>query len=443
MLLPLKAIISKYVRKDGKAVIYYQYCFSSENRVQLDTEIAIPPSFWNAKRQRISQSLPEEFGNVDDLNNEINRLKKIIEGIIEHGIAIGEPNMGEYVKGLFNPSFKLDTLKKNPLIVPLIKREPDFFKELENYVTSKERKVKGKGIANFKSLQARLQAFEDHRKKKITFSGLDYNFYTELVEFLTYDYVLKRKVVTEYGLKTSTMGCTIKKLRGFIKDRVRRKIIAPIDMDDFKIMDEESDAIYLTYEEIGKIYALDLNTDKVLEMYRDVFVLGCLTGLRFSDYSTLRGSDLRGSLLYKKTEKKDKWVIIPLRTEAIEIFEKHFTDAVPTISNPVFNRYIKDIGVLANITQLITFSYKKGNKNIEETKPKAAWITSHTCRRSFATNEYLAGTDISLIMKITGHKTHKDFFKYIRVTQEEAARQIQGIWELRNNMAAFGLRAVG
>lgn len=443
MLLPLKAIISNYVRKDGRAVIYYQYCFSSENRVQLDTELAIPPSFWNAKRQCISKTLPVEFGNADGLNVELARLKKIVEGIIEHGLSIGEPNMGEYVKRLFSPSFELETLKKYPLIVPLVKRDPDFFSELKNYIASKERKVKGKGIANFRSVASRLQAFEVHRKKKITFSDLDYNFYNELVEFLTYDYVLKRKLNAEYGLKLSTMGCTIKKLRGFIKDRVRRKIIAPIDMDDFKIMDEEADAIYLTYEEIGKIYLLDLAYDKVLEMYRDVFVLGCLTGLRFSDYSTLRGSDLRGNLLYKKTEKKDKWVIIPLRNEAIEIFNKHFSITIPTISNPVFNRYIKDIGVLAGITQLITFSHKKGNKNIEETKTKAQWITSHTCRRSFATNEYLAGTEISLIMKITGHKTHKDFFKYIRVTQEEAARRIQEIWEVRNNMDAFGLKATG
>ncbi len=64
MLLPLKAIISKYVRKDGKSVIYYQYCFSSENRVQLDTEIAIPPSFWNVNVNQTQdyQEMPGKMG---------------------------------------------------------------------------------------------------------------------------------------------------------------------------------------------------------------------------------------------------------------------------------------------------------------------------------------------------------------------------------------------
>jgi len=192
MLLPLKAIISNYVRKDGLSVIYYQYCYSSENRTLLDTEVAIPKAFWNGKRQFISKSLPAVFGNADELNVEVDRLRKIAEGIIEHGLEIGEPNIVEYVKGLFSPSFKLETLRKNPLIVPLVKREPDFFAELKSYITSKERQVKGKGIANFKSLHARLEAFEAYRKKKITFASLDYNFYNELVEFLTYDNVLKK-----------------------------------------------------------------------------------------------------------------------------------------------------------------------------------------------------------------------------------------------------------
>ena len=94
---------------------------------------------------------------------------------------------------------------------------------------------------------------------------------------------------------------------------------------------------------------------------------------------------------------------------------------------------------MAGIDEPITFSDKKSNKDIVLTKPKAQWIMWHTCRRSFCTNEYLAGTDVSLIMKISGNKTHKEFFKYIRVAQEEAARQIEEIRDVRNKMKAFSL----
>ena len=65
MFLPLKAIIGKKPRKDGNSVIYFQYCFSSTNRVLLNTDIAIPVSYWNPKRQCISKSLPTEFGDSE------------------------------------------------------------------------------------------------------------------------------------------------------------------------------------------------------------------------------------------------------------------------------------------------------------------------------------------------------------------------------------------
>src|SRR5258708_3515974 len=103
MLLPLKAVISKHTRKDGNSVIYYQYCYSSANRVLLSTEIAIPNQYWNKKRQCISKLMPENFGVADNLNTELSHIKKIIEAVIEHGTNLREPNVGEYVRQTFNP----------------------------------------------------------------------------------------------------------------------------------------------------------------------------------------------------------------------------------------------------------------------------------------------------------------------------------------------------
>ena len=439
MLLPLKAVISKKARKDGKSLIYFQYCFSSTHRVLLNTEIAIPKAFWNTKRQCISKLLPIETGDSDQLNADLGKVKKTIEAIIEQGISINEPNIGAYVKTMFKPGLDISTLPQKPVAVSKKAKEPDFFTEMEIYIKSKEKQVCEKGLANFVTTKVRLQAFQTFRGKPITFKELDYNFYLELLEFLTYDYSLQNRKTPEFGLRISSIGKNIKQLRMFVKDRVRRKIIAPIDMEDFKIVDEETDAVYLSYEEIGKIYNVDLSQDKTLAFYRDMFVLGCLTGLRFSDYSTLHWSDLRNGLLFKKTNKMDSWVVIPLRKEAEEIFKRHYIQDVPKIRNAAFNTAIKDIAALAGISQSITFTYKKGNKDISVTRPKSHWVTSHTCRRSFCTNEYLAGTEVSLIMKISGHKTHKEFFKYIRVTQEEAARKIQEIWVARNNMATFSM----
>ena len=70
-------------------------------------------------------------------------------------------------------------------------------------------------------------------------------------------------------------------------------------------------------------------------------------------------------------------------------------------------------------------------------KPKYAWITSHTCRRSFCTNEFLAGTPVELIMKISGHKNVKDFYKYIRISNEQAAEKIKMLWIERGEIMEF------
>ena len=139
-------------------------------------------------------------------------------------------------------------------------------------------------------------------------------------------------------------------------------------------------------------------------------------------------------MLYKKQTKSDHWVVIPLREEAKLIFTRQFKDKLKCLTNPEFNRHIKTIGKLASINQIIKFCYKKGNKNIEVAKPKYEWITSHTARRSFCTNEFIDGTPVELIMKISGHKNTKDFYRYIRITPEEAANKIKELWQSRNDI---------
>lgn len=92
---------------------------------------------------------------------------------------------------------------------------------------------------------------------------------------------------------------------------------------------------------------------------------------------------------------------------------------------------------MAGIDEKIKFSFKKGNRDIVVCKSKYEWITTHTARRSFCTNEFLAGSPVKLIMKISGHKTEKDFYKYIRITPEEAGQKMEELWLERNNMHAF------
>jgi site-specific recombinase XerD len=397
----------------------------------LNTEIAIPPKFWHKKIRRIQDALPKEYGDAKSLNEEVYRMYAVAEKIIQFALTNKIPNPVAFVKKKFSPKFEVSGLnnlkpkESDPINL-------DFFFQFEDYINSKKNKITPGMLKVFNNTKGVLKDFEGFRKKEIKFDEIDFNFYEELVDYLLFEHVQRRRKEMVKGLKLSSAGKIIKQLRIFLKNRMRKKIISEIDLEDFKILDEESDAIYLTNEEIRKINLADLSASSFLEKYRDLLVFGCLTGLRFSDFSTIKPEDVREKRLYKKQKKSDHWVVVPLRDEAYSIFIQRFKRNIPVVSNPDFNYYIKEVGRLAGITELITFSHKRGNNDIIETKPKHRWITSHTCRRSFCTNEFLAGTPVELIMRISGHKSMRDFYRYIRITPEQAAIQIEKIWNTRS-----------
>ena len=71
---------------------------------------------------------------------------------------------------------------------------------------------------------------------------------------------------------------------------------------------------------------------------------------------------------------------------------------------------------------------KNGTKTIEKTFEKWELVSSHTCRRSFCTNQFLKGVPSLLIRKISGHKTEKAFLEYIKVDEELAAKEMMKYW---------------
>lgn len=438
MLLPIKPICSSSkTRRDGTSLVFIQYCRSAEDKTLLNTGIAIPPSCWNKKQQRISEKLPEFYGNAQDFNKELQRQIRLAEDIISFAISKDMVDPVQFVKGTFKPDFDLSILEKAASNIEVAKSKVnrDFFFQYDAYITSKLNTVADSTLDVFRNLKVILEAFQIFRKKPITFDEIDIEFYDEFVQYLTFEHVHQNRKGVVKGFKTNTVGKNVKQLIIFLKTPRVKKIAPEMDLTGFKIVEEEADAIYLTQEEIRKILLLDLSEHPHLHKYRDLFVFGCLTGLRFSDFSVISSEDVRDGMLYKKQGKTKHWVVVPLRDEANHIFINSFNRNIPLISNPDFNFYVKEVAKLAEILQPIKHSCMKGNKTIVETRPKYAWITSHTCRRSFCTNEFLAGTPVDLIMKISGHKSLKDFYRYIKIAPEQAGQKIKELWQKRGELS--------
>ena len=73
------------------------------------------------------------------------------------------------------------------------------------------------------------------------------------------------------------------------------------------------------------------------------------------------------------------------------------------------------------MTEKVSRTEYAGNTKIVKTYFKYELISSHTARRSFATNAVLDGVPYHWIMQITGHKSVTSFEKYVKIGAKQAA----------------------
>jgi len=137
----------------------------------------------------------------------------------------------------------------------------DVFYQIDN---DKSGLVKNTTLTTIRSMKKHLSSYQDHQKMTINFDSFDTGFYERFVKYLTYEIPLLRRNKLVMGLKINTIGKTIKHLKSFLKDRMARKIIPFIDLSFFKGMEEEVDAIYISWNELSKVYYLDLSLNPYL-----------------------------------------------------------------------------------------------------------------------------------------------------------------------------------
>ena len=197
---------------------------------------------------------------------------------------------------------------------------------------------------------------------------------------------------------------------------------------EFRVLMEEVTNIYLTEAEIGLIRALDLRDNPSLLNTRDLFVVGCYTGLRFSDFSKLSEDDIKlyeGARMFEvRSQKTDQRVSIPVHPVVEAIMASRNGHLPPFQSDSVMNRNLKVLGQMAGLVESVEIERTEGGVRRRKFKPKYEIIHTHTARRSFCTNAYLKGLDTLDIMAISGHKTESSFLKYIKVTREQRAKRI-------------------
>lgn len=176
---------------------------------------------------------------------------------------------------------------------------------------------------------------------------------------------------------------------------------------------------FLTEEELARIINKKFSMER-LENVKDVFLVGCFTGLAYSDLKNLKmdnfvkGEDGR-MWIHTRRIKTDMISHVPLLPVALRIIEKYLNNPyciannvlLPVYSNQKLNAYLKEIGDACGIT-----------KN----------LSTHMARHTFATTVTL-NNDIPIesVSKMLGHSTITMTQNYARLLDKKVSSDMAKI----------------
>lgn len=398
---------AKFVLKEPESkeptLIYLLFSFSGQ-RLKYSTGQKISPKFWNPEKQRAKESrLFPEYESINTL------LDKLATGV--------KVTYRTLITNEITPTvFRL----KDELNKSLFKEEYapklGFLQFAEELIQTSNRKPNT--LRQWKQTLRKLKEYRKSTQKEVEFDTINLEFYNSFIAFLTRE-----------GYTKNSIGGFIKNVKVFMNEAVDRGLTKNFEYRNrkFKVFEEQVDKIYLSLDELKKLYALDLSQSSKYEKVRDLFLIACYTGLRFSDLIQVKPENIEngGTRIRIRTEKTGEIVVIPLHPIVLSIFEKYGGKLPPVISNQKMNAYLKEIGKMAEILETTQISITRGGKTEKMVNKKYELITTHTARRSFSTNAFLSNVPTISIMKITGHRTEKSFMKYIRISQEENANKLE------------------
>lgn len=385
-----------------KAQLFLRYSHRSK-MVHFYTKKIIPLECWDKKNQRVKRSYPGYL----KMNVYLNTYHQRVEDIVNTAFIEEEDPTVAFVKDQFKGKYKSKTVLENL----------SFWDFVENkFMSNSIKRLTKNTIKSYKTSIKNLKKYEKHARVKLDWHNIDMDFY--------YDY--QDYYLNFLDLKMNGFGKILKLLKTILNDATDQgyNTNKTYKSKNFKVLKEDVDNIYLNEEELNILLKLDLSDNNKLQKVRDLFIIGCYTGVRFSDLGQINYQNIQGDYIRIKTQKTGKDVVIPILSNIRPIIDKYDGNLPKSFTNQVMNRYLKELGEFAEIDGDFNTYTNKGTQRLKQTYKKWEMISTHTARRSFATNMYLRGWDSISIMTITGHSSEKVFMNYIKVSQEENARRI-------------------
>jgi integrase len=369
------------------------------------TKYVINPTDWSKAKRYLKHTKDENFKKLDE---DLQDLKREI--LTSFNTSVNDKTINsDWLKSVIDP------VKQSAIPLTLVEYF-DYYRDKQRHNLMKSSSNKLLVVKNF------IVGLEKNLKKRILISDINEDFVQKYLEIGLGENYSQNYLSRNF--KFIKTVCYDAELRGIKIDAQLRKL---------KIKENPTSIIFLSPAEIEAIQNVELKREALINA-RDWLIISCETAQRISDFLGFRKEDIRfqknkkGRMvaLLEITQKKTKSVIpIPLSSKVMKILENRGGDFPRKISDQKYNEYIKEIAKEAGLTKLV-----KGAKQDAKTKrkifgefPKWELVTSHIGRRSYATNNF-GIIPTRLIMTMTGHKTEREFLKYIGKSETSMAMQL-------------------
>ncbi|MBO6830108.1 MAG: tyrosine-type recombinase/integrase [Muricauda sp.] len=396
------------INLNGLAPVRMIITFNGKRIRRVVPSVKVKPSDWHG--QRIKPNLKTEPYNFHiEYNLILDTHESKIREVYRNSLITG--------KQLAIEDFQdaLDGRHTKPSVNTL-------FNAMEEFIDS-HRAIRAEGtIKKYVASINFIKDFNEAKDYKLDFNRVDLLF---LEKFRDYAYKERNTLNNYYG-----------KLIAFIKTFMNwaneRGYHSNMEFKKFKTISEDIEVIYLTMDELLKLYHFEFDSRR-LSQVRDSYCFACFTGLRFSDLSNLKASNVFDGYLkltVQKTRSTDHKV--PLSKLALKILDKYkgtINEPLPKISGPKFNKYIKECCEIVGIDQPTTITRYIGNRRLDQTKPKYELITSHTARKTFVTNSLILGMNERVLKNITGHNDDASFRKYLKIAEDFKKNEMTKTWD--------------
>lgn len=380
------------LNKRGKAPLKFSVCYGQQYWLPAFESVK-PEAFRNGR-----VTAKEEFSS--EINRSLSFRRLTIEQIIRKAEEKGINLASDYLKAEYKK--KVVAIDEEvPKSVISNKAVLTFWDCWDDYLETNRKKFSKEHIRKFTQVKGHLTEFDS----KLDFPSFNESFYDDYF----YGFLIDSK-----GLTNNTVSKHIKCIKGVLKHGWSLGLITKPVFNDYRDISIRTDRVYLDWDEVERLEEASSAFD-IDEQVKDLFLLGCYTGLRWQDLNHLEPHNFKvidGQYYIRLHSYKGKKNLSnPLTNKALKLCKKYDFN-LPKISNQQCNESLKRLARAAKIKSKTERVRYRGNERITEVFEKWQIITMHIARHTFACeflrrNKAHGLSALKALSEILGHSSTK------------------------------------